>query len=131
MVLRVKKKSRKYLGSRSWGVGNIKNARGSGDRGGTGRGGRKGKWTHTVVYEKDSIKKVGFAPWRKKNYSEINLGDISRNIEKLKKGNEIMLRNYKVLSRGSISVPVKISARAFSKKAEEKIKAVGGEAVKL
>ena len=131
MVLRVKKKSRKFLGSRSWGVGNIKNARGSGDRGGTGRGGKKGKWTHTVVYDKDSIKKVGFSPWRKKNYSEINLEDISKNMDKLKKGNEIMLRNYKVLSRGEINVSVKISAKSFSKKAEEKIKAAGGEAVKL
>ena len=131
MVLRIKKKSRKFLGSRSWGVGNIKNARGSGDRGGTGRGGTKGKWTHTVVYEKDSIRKVGFAPWRKKNYSEINLEEISRNIEELRKGNEVMLRNYKVLSRGSINVPVKITAKAFSKKAEEKIKAAGGEAIKL
>ena len=131
MVLRVKKKGRKYLGSRSWGVGNIKNARGAGDRGGTGHGGKKGKWTHTVVYDKDSIRKVGFSPWRKKDHPEINLEDISKNMERLRKGNEIMLRNYKVLSRGGISVPVKISARAFSKKAEEKIKAAGGEAVKL
>ncbi len=131
MVLRLKKKSRKFLGSRSWGGGNIKNRRGSGDRGGTGRGGKKGKFTHTVVYEKDSIRKVGFSPWRKKNYSEINLEDISRNIDNLKKGNEITLRGYKVLSRGQLSQPVKISALSFSKKAEEKIKAAGGEAVKL
>ena len=52
-------------------------------------------------------------------------------MDKLKKDNEIMLRNYKVLSRGEINVPVKISAKSFSKKAEEKIKAAGGEAVKL
>ena len=131
MVLRLKKKDRKFLGSRSWGGGNIKNRRGSGDRGGTGRGGKKGKFTHTVVYEKESIRKVGFSPWKRRSYSEINLEDISRNIEKLKKGNDIVLRGYKVLSMGDIKEPVKISANAFSKKAEEKIKAAGGEAIRL
>ena len=53
VVVRVKK-NRKYFGSRSWGAGNIKNARGAGDRGGVGRGGRKHKMSYYWVYDRES-----------------------------------------------------------------------------
>jgi len=37
----------------------------------------------------------------------------------------------KILSTGGITIPVKIRALAWSKKAEEKIKQAGGEITKL
>ena len=40
-------------------------------------------------------------------------------------------KGYKVLSSGMLTRPAVIKASAFSKKAEEKIKNAGGEAVKL
>lgn len=132
MVLRNKKRSRKFLGSRSWGVGNIKNARGSGSRGGTGRGSRKSKFTRTVKYEKWRIKKVGFTPWRRKALKEINLDMISRRAEQSKDERPTLsLEGYKVLSNGTLARPVVVKAAGFSKKAMEKIKGAGGEAVKL
>jgi large subunit ribosomal protein L15 len=48
MVLRYEKKARRYLGTRRWGGGNIKNRRGSGSRGGVGRAGKKHKFTRIV-----------------------------------------------------------------------------------
>lgn len=132
MVLRNKKRSRKFLGSRSWGVGNIKNARGSGSRGGTGRGSRKSKFTRTVKYEKWRIKKVGFTPWRKSKLVAISLDAVSRRVEQ--SGTEkptLELDGYKVLSNGALTRPAVIKATGFSKKAMDKIKASGGEAVRL
>ncbi len=130
MVQRNKKKSRKFLGTRRWGVGNIKNARGKGDRGGVGKGGKKHKWTHTVVYEKETIGKLGFKPWRKERLVEIDLYAVSNKAPSGEKPT-LELRGYKVLSSGKLARPIIIKATAFSKKAEEKIKSAGGEAVKL
>ena len=129
MVVRAKKRSRKYLGNRSWGAGNIKNRRGGGDRGGVGRGGVKHKFSHKVVYEKDTIGSHGFTPFRKRRLTEINLDSILQSVKGDSK--EISLPGYKVLGGGSITSPLSIKAASFSKKAIEKIKAAGGEAIKL
>lgn len=132
MVQRQKKRNRKYLGSRRWGVGNIKNNRGKGSRGGVGRGGIKHKWSHTVVYEKERIGKHGFKPWRRETLEEIDLYGIStRAIAAKEEKPTIELKGYKVLSSGNLSRPAVIKASAFSKKAMEKIKSAGGDAVKL
>ena len=128
MVLRPKKRSRKFLGARRWGAGNIKNRRGSGSRGGVGRAGKKHKFTRLVKYEKERLRKKGFAPWKPSKLSEINLDSVS---EAAAGRQELELAGYKVLGGGSISQPIKIKASAFSKKAEEKIKQAGGEAVRL
>ncbi len=132
MVLRNKKRSRKYLGSRRWGVGNIKNARGKGDRGGVGKGGVKHRFTYVVVYERDSIRKKGFPSKNKKYYKEIDLSliqDMARKSKDQKPTFE--LKGYKVLSDGMLDKAVVIKASNFSKAAEEKIKKAGGEAVKI
>lgn len=132
MVKRMKKRNRKFLGTRRWGAGNIKNRRGAGDRGGVGKGGGKHKWSWTVVYAKETIGKTGFKPWRKKILSEINLDSLSsRAIEAGGEKPTIELKGYKVLSNGTLSRPTVVKATSFSKKAMEKIKAAGGEAVKL
>ncbi len=128
MAYRRSKTSRKYLGMRSWGVGNIKNNRGKGSRGGVGKGGKKHKFTKAVLAGR--LGKVGFTPFRQKRYPAINLDEVSRRL--IKAGAQSLeLRGYKVLGGGSLALSASIKAKAFSKSAEAKIKAAGGEAVKL
>ena len=127
MVVRKQKRNRKYLGSRRWGVGNIKNARGKGDRGGVGRAGtRKHNFTYMTSKARDEMHKKGFHPWKQSRLDEINLMQISG---MAKERGEIELRNFKVLSNGTLGSPIKIKATKFSKAAVEKIKAAGGEAI--
>ena len=132
MVVRQRKRKFKYFGTRSWGVGNIKNARGAGDRGGVGRGGRKHKYTHTVVYEPGRIHTRGFKQWRKVDLREIDLNGVSKNaVASGEAKPTLTLRGYKVLGDGELTKPAVVKATNFSKKAMEKIKASGGEAIKL
>lgn len=132
MVKRQKKHSRKFLGTRRWGAGNIKNRRGKGSRGGVGKGGAKHKWSHTVVYARETIGKTGFKPWQKERLDEIDLYSISSKANSLEGSKPtIELKGYKVLSSGKLTKPVVVKATAFSEKAMEKIKAAGGEAVKF
>lgn len=132
MVLRQKKRYRKFLGTRRWGGGNIKSRRGKGSRGGVGRGGTKHKWSYTVVYAKETIGKTGFKPWKRQRYEEIDLDSISsRAREAAEEKPTIELKGYKVLSSGRLTKPAVVRATAFSRKAMEKIKTAGGEAVKL
>jgi hypothetical protein len=80
MVVRKEKRKRKYFGTRRWGVGNIKNARGAGSRGGTGLAGSglgtgsKHKFTYITAHAPELIRKVGFTPW---NQTEAQ-GDIAQ-----------------------------------------------------
>ena len=131
MVQRNNKRSRKYLGSRRWGGGNIKSRRGKGSRGGVGKGGTKHKWSYTVVYARETIGKKGFKPWRPEKQLETDIRAISGMASTTEPKPTIELRGYKVLSQGNISRPVIVKASGFSKKAEEKIRKAGGEAVKL
>ena len=133
MVVRIPKRNRKYLGARRWGAGNIKNARGAGDRGGVGKGGRKHKWTYTVKYDYDSITKKGFV---NKNSAQIlketDIGRVSDLADASKDAKPTLeLKGYKVLSDGSLNKAVVVKASGFSKNAMEKIKKAGGEAIKI
>lgn len=132
MVERKAKKARKYLGTRRWGGGNIKSRRGKGSRGGVGKGGIKHKWSYKVVYEKETIGKTGFKPWRKERLEEIDLYSVS-NKARTAGGQKptVELKGYKVLSSGKLEMPAVVKASAFSKKAMEKIKNAGGDAVKF
>jgi large subunit ribosomal protein L15 len=131
MVLRVRKK-RKYFGTRRWGAGNIKNRRGSGDKGGVGRGGRKHKMTYLLVYERQSLAHKGFSPFRRKELKEIDLNSISKKIQESNEQRPVIeLNGYKVLGDGRVERPVVVKASGFSKTAEKKIKDAGGEAIKL
>ncbi|MEM3841634.1 MAG: uL15m family ribosomal protein [Candidatus Micrarchaeaceae archaeon] len=130
MVVRNKKHSRRYLGARRWGKGNIKNARGAGDRGGVGRGNKKNKFTYITAKEPWLIRKKGFTRWNAKKLGEINLDGISKMLEdESYDGKELELINYKVLGNGTLRKAARIKADGFSKNAIEKIKAAGGEAV--
>ncbi len=130
MVVRRQKRNRKYLGTRRWGVGNIKNARGAGDRGGVGRAGaRKHKFTYMTSKARELMHKKGFHPWNRKRLDEMTLSQINSMLHSNGGKQEIELRNCKVLSNGSLSKPITIKAAGFSKAATEKIKAAGGEAI--
>ncbi|MEM0201179.1 MAG: uL15 family ribosomal protein [Candidatus Micrarchaeaceae archaeon] len=132
MVQRRSKKNRRNLGRRTWAAGNKKNNRGAGSRGGTGRAGRKHKWTRIVKYEKERIGKPGFTRWNASKLNVINLDLISEKIQKNKEeSSSIELNGYKVLSDGSLNKPITIKANAFSKKAIEKIKKAGGDAITI
>jgi large subunit ribosomal protein L15 len=132
MVIRNTKRNRKYFGTRRWGVGNIKNARGAGDRGGVGEPGRltKHDWTYITAKRRDLIRKKGFTSRNRKELKEINLTQISQML-KQSKGQELELYNYKVLSNGALEKAATIKAAAFSKQAIEKIKTAGGSIVIL
>ncbi len=128
MVLRRAKKNRKFLGTRRWGVGNIKNARGAGGRGGVGDIGRLRKHDFTYITAKAPwmLRKKGFTSRSTKEYKEINL----QKINELAKANaKLEFFKYKVLSNGKLEKGVIIKASAFSKQAMEKIKGVGGQAI--
>ncbi|MGC8538912.1 MAG: uL15m family ribosomal protein [Candidatus Micrarchaeia archaeon] len=129
-MARKHKKSRKFLGQRTWGAGNKKNRRGAGIRGGVGNAGRKHKSIHMILYGSQPEK--GFARPNQKKLKEINLSKISSLIvEKNEPKPTIDLAGYKVLGDGKISAPAIIKADRFTKRAAERIKSAGGEAVQL
>lgn len=132
MVLRTKKRSRKFLGSRRWGWGNIKNRRGAGSRGGVGRGNRKGMFTNRVIYDRQAVRDPGFNQWRRFELREASLSTVERKARNSKDTKPtVELKGYKVLSNGSLSRAVVVKASSFSKKAQEKITKAGGEAITL
>ncbi len=130
MVVRKEKRNRKYHGTRSWGVGNIKNARGAGDRGGVGVGRRKHRFTYFTAKAPWMIGRKGFTKWRPAKLNAITLAEVNA-IAKRGEGSEIELPGRKVLSNGELERGVTVKAAAFSKKAAEKIRAAHGEAVIL
>lgn len=133
MVVRREKHKRKYMGTRRWGLGNVKNGRGKGDRGGVGRGGTKHNFTYVTAKTPWAIRRVGFKPWNQRKPNEITLRELdSLAKEAESKGQKTLeLKNYKVLSNGTITRPIEVKASGFSKRAAEKIKAAGGNATVL
>jgi large subunit ribosomal protein L15 len=131
MVVRKERTNRKYLGTRRWGHGNIKNARGKGDRGGVGKAGmRKHKFTYMTAKTPELIKTRGFKKWKPSKIKEITLRAIDLMLA-AKSETTLEFKNYKVLSNGTLHKPVTIKATAFSANAMEKIKSAGGEAIKI
>ena len=135
MARRHRKRSRRYLGSRSCGAGNIKNRRGKGSKGGKGyAGSHKHKWTYIVKYEPEHFGRSGFTPPVRADTKGINLWEINKMIQRgeFKKDESgkfsVELRGYKVLGGGSLDSPAFIKASAFSKCAVGKIKSFGGDA---
>lgn len=134
MVRTHKSRKRKYAGTRTYGRGNTKKGRGSGCRGGKGRGGaRKHKKTYTYKYEKKFYGRNGFRnPSIVKKIDKINLSSISRLIAngKISKKDNIFYYKFdgKVLGAGTLLFPAVIEAKQFSKSAVDKIEQVGGEA---
>ena len=138
MVKRPQKKKQKLHARRSFGRGNAKAGRGAGTRGGRGKaGGGKHKYTHIVVYEgKDYFGRKGFVRqvYEKKlpvsNLYEIESKATKGKLEK-KDGKPYFEFKGKILGTGVINTPITIKALSWSKKAEEKIKAAGGDISKI
>ncbi|MGB9635544.1 MAG: uL15m family ribosomal protein [Candidatus Micrarchaeia archaeon] len=136
MVVTHKRKSRRRLGNRRWGRGNVKKGRGSGCRGGVGRAGAlKHKKTYTYKYERDRYGVHGFVNKTRAEENVINLTQISRMIAagKVEKKDNVYYFKFdgKVLGGGQLFFPVIVEARSFSKGAIDKIEQVGGEARKV
>ena len=138
MVKRKKKKNGKFLAKRSHGQGNIKTNRGNGSRGGVGNAGLgKHRKTWADVYEPHYYGRSahGFVnPAKKARMNVTHLYDLNQKalLGKLEKKGDKYIVNFKgkVLGTGKITVPMSITAKAWSKRTEEKVKAAGGELVK-
>lgn len=129
MVVRREKKRRR--GERTY-HGSHKKWRGKGSRGGRGRGGRFGpKLFATLKYESETIGKHGF----KKPKKEIKIINIDELVKMIKEKNlsvneviDLKAMGYeKLLGRGRIDFPVKVSVDFASKNAKAKIESAGGE----
>ncbi len=139
MVRRVRSRTRKYAGDRTFGGGNKKNRRGKGSRGGRGRAGyHKHKWMHTIKYEFHELmmKHKGFHNVTSRKVKTITLEEINKLVERGKMDKkssgtvaELSLPNQKVLATGFLLHPVKITASAFSAGAKQKIEKAGGQAI--
>jgi large subunit ribosomal protein L15 len=136
MTKRKGRQKRAYLGHRTHGRGNVKNRRGSGNRGGHGMAGickHKGSWASK--YAKDYFGKSGFVrPVHETidviNLYEINQKAVTNQLEK-KGGKYHFDFNGKVLATGVVTVPLSIHASCWSKNVEKKLSESGGEISKL
>ncbi len=146
MVVRRKKKSRKYRGKRTYGHGRHKQARGAGHRGGRGKaGGCKHKWSYITAYKPDHFGKYGFSPPKevRREIKAINIKEIAERLERWlnegiaeKKDDviEVYLEKAgynKVLGTGKLKKPLIVHAKYFSKLAIRKIEEAGGKVVKV
>ncbi|HSB47081.1 MAG TPA: uL15 family ribosomal protein [Candidatus Bilamarchaeum sp.] len=126
-----------YLGHRSHGRGNVKNRRGSGNRGGRGMAGvDKHKWSWAVKHFGGSyFGKGGFVrPGAKRgitvNLYEINQKAVANQLEK--KGGKFHFDfEGKVLGSGQVTLPLVIRAQSWSKNVEKKLGEHGGSITKL
>lgn len=136
MPRRYKKKKLKYLGKRTHGGGDVKNRRGAGNRGGKGRA---GIWKHrfsSITAAGIKLRKHGFSREKiKQDVKTINVGEIERYAiaGELKKENNMYIFDFagKILGAGTLSLPILVRAKRFSKKAEKKLADAGGKAVVL
>jgi len=146
MVVRRKKKVRKFRGKRSYGYGSHKKHRGGGSRGGRGKAGlHKHKWSYTVKYAPEHFGKRGFKRPSAvvKEIKTINLKELDQIAEKLleqklaeKEDNKIKINVLKlgyekVLGSGKVTKPLIVEAKYFSKQAIKKLENAKGKAVKI
>jgi len=138
------KKLQKYRGSKTHGGGAMKKRRGAGHRGGRGAAGtgKRGDAKKPSIWGSRYFGKFGFSSKNPNvNIKSINIKEIEiKFTELLKKGIikennnlfEIDLSDLgydKLLSMGNVTKKFKIKAKYHTPKAEEKIKAAGGEII--
>ena len=133
---RTPKRRLKHRGSREHGFGKIGQHRKGGQRGGKGKytGGQKHLWSYMVKYEPNYYGKKGFKrpPLFQHKMKIINVEDLEKLALKSDSNqvNIIELGQYeKVLGKGKISKKLKVTAKAFSKSAIQKIEDAGGECI--
>ncbi len=129
---RQERQKRKYLGQRTFGRGDIKNRRGSGNRGGRGKAGRcKHKNSWAVKYSPGYFGKHGFhRPNQGKEMPTINLYHVTHQalLGSLEKSGDQYIFEFdgKVLATGRVTLPLKIKAKTWSRRTAEKLEAAGG-----
>ena len=146
-MIRRRKKVRKLRGSHTHGWGCKKKHRGGGSKGGKGMAGtgkrKDQKFTWTIKYAPDHLGKRGFHRPRAVQYTPatMNLSDIDENLQILldmgiayeEEGKIVVdvtqLGVDKVLGSGKLTRPLVIRAYYVTPRAEEKIRAVGGEVI--
>src|SRR3989338_857016 len=132
MSRRIKSRKRKHLGNRTYGGGNTKNRRGKGNKGGKGRAGfHKHKWLQTIVRGEHKNRKYGFHSTSKQS-DTVTLEQLNRMIATAApESKEIVLKNSRIVAKGTISAAMTIKAAGFSEEARKAIEAAGGKAVAL
>ncbi|VVC03665.1 50S ribosomal protein L15 [Candidatus Bilamarchaeum dharawalense] len=125
-----------YLGHRTHGRGNVKNRRGSGNRGGRGMGGAcKHKNSWIVKNAPGYFGKTGFVNVTRKGVDTVNLYEINQKalLNKLEKKDGKYHFDFKgkVLATGDVTVPLSIKALCWSKNVEKKLSEAGGQIVKI
>lgn len=133
MTVRFRKKSARQRGLKTHGWGSKKKHRGKGSKGGRGYGGsHKHKYSYIVNYEPDHYGYKGFVRPRKREVRIINVGDVEKILAAREHGEILDLASLgysKLLSKGNISVAVKIRIPRCSEKAKLKIEKAGGVVV--
>ena len=145
MVVRRRKKYKKYLGKRYARRGYNDRNRGAGNRGGRGMSGwrfKKQKYLKIVKEHPEIFEdKKGFVPPKRREINAINLQQIEEHLDDWKEVgfvkeengklviNLVDLGYNKLLGKGKISAPLKIITQYASESAIEKVKAIGGEVI--
>jgi len=127
------KKKVKQRGHRTHGWGSEKKHRGAGSRGGRGRAGIEDH--RRLMFKKQGIEmgSKGFKTMKDKNLKakikNVNLMEVERLAGDRK---EIIVKEFgydKVTGKGNLTRPLKVIAKTFSARAQEKIEAAKGKAV--
>ncbi|MGA7076339.1 MAG: uL15m family ribosomal protein [Halobacteriota archaeon] len=134
-----KNKAKKFRGSRTCGGGTHKNRRGAGSRGGRGHaGGCKHHFVRELLLGR-GYGNYGFV--RPQNMlidpAIVDVGALDEGAERLVELKRARVRTGKyyitldvdkVLGKGRVTKPLIVTARSFSKRAQEKLESAGGKA---
>src|SRR3989338_527943 len=130
MTLRFRKKDTRQRGTHTHGWGSKKKHRGKGSKGGHGYGGSpQHKESYIVNYEPEHYGYKGFVRHNKKSIKIINVGDVEKILSVQEHAEVIDLSSMgyqKLLSKGKISIAVKVKIPSYSAKAKLKIEEAGG-----
>ena len=140
MKLKKRTKRSRLRGKRLGGWA-AKKHKGKGNIGGSGMAGTsKHKKSFVIRYFYPYFGRAGKIAHRikKKEYKEINVGNIENKMEIFAKkglaketgeGTELNLEGYRVLGDGEIKKKMVVKAQSFTKSAKEKIEKAGGKAI--
>src|SRR6267143_1922570 len=136
-----RRKTRRLRGSRCHGWGRSGQHRDSGMQGGHGNAGwKRHRWSSVIRYGWE-IGKTGFTPVNPKYQRAINIDQLSQNLQTLSEqgktksaGNRIeidlgQIGYTKLLGRGNVTQPLRITVAQCTEKAASKISQAGGEVV--
>jgi large subunit ribosomal protein L15 len=134
-----KNKAKKFRGSRTCGGGTHKNRRGAGSRGGRGHaGGCKHHFVKELFLGR-GYGDYGFKRPQKvlRGLTVVDVGELDQAAERLVELKRAKVRTGKyyltldldkVLGKGRVTKPLIVTARSFSKRAQEKLESAGGKA---